>query len=226
MSTQQKSIEIRTRKLGLLIADSRQAACKSVEQCAQAMAVSPENYQSFEAGEQAPSLPQLEGLAYFLNLPLEHFWGNSTLSGQIRAEPLSNIEPLLRLRQRVIGTMLRMARMRANLSAAELVAKTSLREECLEPYERGEIPIPLPELEVLSGALGLRIEELFDKRGPVGAWRTQQQNIANFLELSPEIQSFVSSPVNTPYLELAMRLSELNVEKLRAVAENLLEITY
>ena len=31
---------------------------------------------------------------------------------------------------------------------------------------------------------------------------------------------------NLPYLELAMRLSELNAEKLRAVAEVLLEITY
>jgi transcriptional regulator with XRE-family HTH domain len=226
MSTQLKSIEIRTRKLGLLIADSRQAAGKTVEQCAQAMAVSPDIYQSFEAGEQAPSLPQLEGLAYFLNLPLEHFWGNSTVSGLTGPEPLSNIEPLLRLRQRVIGTMLRMARVRMNLSLPELAAKTSLEEDCLDRYERGEIPIPLPELEVLADTLGMRIEEFFDKRGPVGAWRTQQQNVAKFLELSPEIQAFVSSPVNTPYLQLAMRLSELNVEKLRTIAESLLEITY
>ena len=47
-----------------------------------------------------------------------------------------------------------------------------------------------------------------------------------FLELPPEIQLFASKPVNLPYLELAMRLSELNAEKLRAVAEVLLEITY
>jgi hypothetical protein len=49
---------------------------------------------------------------------------------------------------------------------------------------------------------------------------------AKFLELPPEIQQFVCKPVNRPYLELAMRLSELNAEKLRAVAEVLLEITY
>ena len=226
MSTQLKSIEIRTRKLGLLIADSRQAAGKTIEQCAQAMAVSPEIYRGFETGETSPSLPQLESLAYFLDVPLEHFWGNSTLNTRIGAEQLNNLESLLRLRQRVIGTMVRMARTRANLGIAELAEKTAIPADQLDRFERGEVPIPLPELEALSNVLGMRVEEFFDKRGPVGAWRAQQQNITRFIELPPEIQAFVSSPVNVPYLELAMRLSELNVEKLRAVAENLLEITY
>jgi hypothetical protein len=40
-----------------------------------------------------------------------------------------------------------------------------------------------------------------------------------------ELQSFVVKPINQPYLELAQRLSEMSVEKLRAVAEGLLEIT-
>jgi hypothetical protein len=47
----------------------------------------------------------------------------------------------------------------------------------------------------------------------------------NFAELSPELQDFLSKPINRPYLELAQRLSEMDVEKLRAVAEGLLEIT-
>jgi hypothetical protein len=44
--------------------------------------------------------------------------------------------------------------------------------------------------------------------------------------LSPELQTFVAQPVNTLYLEVAMRLSRLSVEHLRSVAESLLEITY
>jgi len=36
---------------------------------------------------------------------------------------------------------------------------------------------------------------------------------------------FISKPVNRPYLQLAQRLSEMSVEKLRMVAEGLLEIT-
>jgi hypothetical protein len=46
-----------------------------------------------------------------------------------------------------------------------------------------------------------------------------------FLELSEEMQNFVRQPVNRPYIELAMKLSSMSREKLRAVAEGLLDIT-
>jgi hypothetical protein len=54
----------------------------------------------------------------------------------------------------------------------------------------------------------------------------EQKTIQNFLELDPELQAFVSKPVNRPYLELALKLSNMSTEKLRSVAENLLDITY
>jgi hypothetical protein len=41
-----------------------------------------------------------------------------------------------------------------------------------------------------------------------------------------EVRQFVATPVNRPYLELAMKLSSMSRDKLRAVAENLLDITY
>ena len=40
-----------------------------------------------------------------------------------------------------------------------------------------------------------------------------------------DIQNFVCQPVNRPYLELAMKLSSMSREKLRSVAEGLLDIT-
>jgi len=45
------------------------------------------------------------------------------------------------------------------------------------------------------------------------------------MKLSPEMRSFVCSPVNQPYLELARNLSQLSADRLRAVAEALLDIT-
>jgi hypothetical protein len=41
-----------------------------------------------------------------------------------------------------------------------------------------------------------------------------------------ELREFVSLPVNRPYLELAMKLSGMSRDKLRSVAENLLDITF
>jgi hypothetical protein len=39
------------------------------------------------------------------------------------------------------------------------------------------------------------------------------------------MQEFACKPVNRPYLELAMKLSNMSTEKLRSVAEDLLDIT-
>ena len=54
----------------------------------------------------------------------------------------------------------------------------------------------------------------------------QQVDSRKGSDLTPEMQQFVEKPVNQPYLEIAMRLSELPVDKLRTLAESLLEITY
>jgi hypothetical protein len=54
---------------------------------------------------------------------------------------------------------------------------------------------------------------------------SQQESIQRFLELPPDMQNFIAQPINRPYLELAQRLSEMEVNKLRGIAEGLLEIT-
>ena len=64
------------------------------------------------------------------------------------------------------------------------------------------------------------------QHGRIGEWRTERELNEKFAQLPTKMKDFVSKPVNRPYLELAMRLSELSVEKLRTVAESLLEITY
>jgi len=96
----------------------------------------------------------------------------------------------------------------------------------LKAYEMGEKPIPLPELEGLVALLGGQIESMFDQTGSIGKWMTQQKAIQDFLELPPELQNFVSKPVNRPYLELAKKLSDMSTDKLRSVAEDLLDITF
>ena len=219
-----QAITIRTKKLGVLIYDARLARRRSVEECAKAVGVSQDVFQSFETGSSSPSLPQLEILAYFLELPLEHFWSSESLS----EKPPKSLETerLINLRQRLIGVMLRQARNIANISTRDLAQKSNVPEEFIHAYEFGEKPIPLPILESLLGSLGIRVEDFFDKNGPVGIWSKDQKAVSKFHELPTNLQEFVSKPVNRPYVELALRLSELSVERLRAIAEGLLEITY
>jgi transcriptional regulator with XRE-family HTH domain len=125
----------------------------------------------------------------------------------------------------MIGAQIRQARFNAGLSLESLAEKSGLEIEQLTLYEIGEQPIPLPELELLANVLNQPLKDFQDNRGPIGTWLKQQRVLQNFAELTPELQDFLSRPINRPYLELAQRLSEMNVEKLRAVAEGLLDIT-
>ena len=218
-------ITLRTKKLGVLIRDARLAARRSPEECARAMGVSRGMLRAYEEGRRAPSLPELESLAYFLKLPMEHFWSRSAVSDdETQAEPL-DLPQLVQLRQRIIGALLRQERNNASLSIKTLSQETGIPGARIKAYELGEQAIPLPELEALVSSLSARIETFFDQGGPVGQWMTQRKSMRQFMELPAELQTFVGQPVNRPYLELAVKLSSMSSEKLRSVAEGLLDIT-
>ncbi len=215
---------IRTKKLGLLMRDARQALNKSVEECAKAIGVSPAVLESYEIGERSPSLPEIEMLAYYLEIPLEHFWGNERLKHESRLDAYDP-EKIKALRQRMIGAMLKKVRLERGKELNEVAEAANVPAERLQAYETGAQAVPLPELEVLLQVLSASVRDFQDQRGPVGGWFAQQKALQDFMNLEPEMQGFVSKPVNRPYLELAVRLSEMSVDRLRGVAEGLLEIT-
>ena len=218
-------ITIREKKLGLLIRDARVAERRSIKECADAIGVKPGIFRAYEEGRRSPSLPELEALVYFLKLPISQFWGNETMSDAPSPMEADDISRLIALRQRMIGALLRQERTVANMSIRQVAAQTGISQSRLKSYELGERPVSAPELEGILAVLGTRIETFFDQSGPVGEWMNSQRAMQKFLELPEEIQDFVCQPVNRPYLELAMKLSSMSREKLRSVAEGLLDIT-
>lgn len=219
-------ITIRTKKLGVLIRDARLSARRTVQECAEAIGVRKSVFRSYEDGERSPSLPELEALVFYLDLPLEHFWSKEIKSTATAPHKIIDLPRLLSLRQRKVGALLRQERMNASISIRNLAAKTGLNSSRIKAYELGERPIPLPELEILVSTLGGRIESFFDRNGPIGQWMISEEAIQHFLEMPAELREFVALPVNRPYLELAMKLSNMSRDKLRSVAEDLLDITY
>jgi transcriptional regulator with XRE-family HTH domain len=219
-------IKIRTRKLSALLYDVRTVNRRTPEECAQAINVAVEEYLSYENGGQAPSLPSLEMLAFYYKISPDYFSGSKTLhQPQVQQEP-ETLHRLRELRNRTIGIRLRQQRAQINLSTAALAEKTSIPEGKLAQYESGQVAIPMPELELIAATLGIPIAALYDQAGPIGSWRNEQTTLQQFTDLPLELKQFVCKPINRPYLEVALRLSELPVEKLRIVAESLLEITF
>ena len=219
-------IAIRSKTLGLLIRDARTAARRNVTECAQAIGILPGLFRAYEEGRKAPSLPELEALVYFLDLPIDHFWSKEIKSGKPLPHERLDLPKVLAVRQRKIGALLRQERMNASVSIRNLADQIGISGARIKAYELGERPIPLPELEALVKALGGRIESLFDRTGPIGQWLIGEEAIRDFLELPVELRQFVAMPVNRPYLELAMKLSNMSKDKLRSVAENILDITF
>ena len=219
-------IIIRTKKLGVLIRDARLSPRRNVQECAQSIGVRPGIFRAYEEGSRAPSLPEMEALVFYLDLPLDHFWSREIKSTSTSPNQKLDLPKLLAIRQRKIGALLRQERMNASISIRNLAQSTGIASSRIKAYEMGERAIPLPELEVLVSTLGGRIESFFDRSGPVGQWMMSEETVKQFLEMPVELRQFVSMPVNRPYLELAMKLSSMSRDKLRSVAEDLLDITF
>jgi transcriptional regulator with XRE-family HTH domain len=215
---------IRAKKLGVLIRDARLQSGKSLENCAHAIGIPEDELIAMEYGERPPTLPELELFAYYLEVPLDHFWGSETLNAD-KGENIGDSVEIIKLRQNAIGSLLHQSRDEAKLSIEELAGKIGISVDDLQKYEQGEVAIPLPELELVVQALNNSITDFEDQNGQAGTWFNQQKYLREFLNLPEDLQQFVSKPINRPYLELAIRMSELKVERLRALAEGLLEIT-
>jgi transcriptional regulator with XRE-family HTH domain len=139
---------IRAKKFGVLMRDARLKTGKSLEECAQAMGISGDELTAIEYGERPPTLPEIEILAYYLEIPLDHFWGNAVLEGEDRATSFDAGE-IKQIRQTAIGSIIRKARLEASLSQEELAQRLGITPDVLESYE-GVVPIPVQELEIIA----------------------------------------------------------------------------
>lgn len=225
MTNNALAISIRAKKLAVLIRSARQNAGRNATECAAALGVPQEEYEHYELGEASPSLPEIELLAYYLNTPLDYFYGNRPIDEPKSSERQYQPEQLVRLRQRMVAVMVKKARLEAGVSLESVAEETGLDTNLLEAYEMGDKSIPLPVLEVFAHIFDHPVTDYQDTHGPVGQWIRQQGFVREIKELPADLQRFVILPVNRPYIEIAQRISEMPAEKLRALAEGLLEIT-
>ncbi len=224
MSNHSQYVQIRTKKIGLLIYDARKSASKSIDDIASMTGITADRLTAFEKGLLSPSLPEIEILAYVFNLPVEHFWGNQTLRKPIIDS--AKFSQMLSIRRRVIGANIKKFRSSLEINIPELSQKTGIEQNILRQYELGEVAVPVPELEIIAKYLNKSIEDFYDTQGLIGKWRIEQKEMEKIKSIPADLREFVIKPINQPYIELAIRLSELDVNKLRLVAEGLLEITY
>lgn len=213
----------RAQMLGNLIREARLYAGREPEECAVVLSLSPETYEQVETGEHPVSLPDLEALALFLKVPMGYFWGRDEL---IRPRPV-DYKSLITLRHRVIGVMLRQLRLQAHQSQQAFADVLGVDEATVTAYETGNTAVPYLHLEQISRHLDVPITYFVDdQHGPLGRHEAEQRLQKIFSELDPDMQAFLANPTNVTYMGTAKILSEMDVQRLRQVAESILDITF
>jgi len=213
----------RAQILGNLIRDARLYAGQRHRDCAKVLSITEDNFKQAETGEYPITLPDLEVLSLFLDVPMGYFWGTDQL---FKAKPI-NYKGMIDLRNRVIGAMLRQSRLQARETITTFAEILKVDEEDIEAYEAGSNPIPYLELEQLCRHLDLSINHFVDdQHGPLRRHEAEQRLQKIFDGLNVDMQTFLANPTNVSYLETAKTLSEMDVGRLRQVAESLLEITF
>jgi transcriptional regulator with XRE-family HTH domain len=219
-----ESYRVRARMVGVLLRDAREAAQRSYDDCARLLDVSPAQVEAWEYGDAAPSLPQLEILAHFLDVPVSHFWSASTLQSEA-AHAANAQREYLALRDRMIGALLRQAREAGGISLEALSLASGLPGELIEQYELGELPVPLHELTVLAHGVNKNLSTFLESGSHIGEWLALREAWKQLAGMPEELRKFVLNPLNHGFIEIAMVFSQMPTDKLRRVGESFLDIT-
>ena len=220
---------LKAKKTGLFIRQARESNMQTVDNCALWLNLNREDYEAIEKGESSLSIPQIESLSFFLGTSFDYLLnGPFHLNENETAFDRNANTKLLGLRDHVISALLKQHREEKNITLKHLAGTTKIPLDILKSYENGSIPIPFLDLQEIIDKLDLSLDTFFSESGPFGHRQNQELPASSVSadQLPANIRDFISKPVNRPYLDLALRLSQMEADKLRAIASSLLEITY
>jgi len=205
-----------------MLRHARLGAGRTPHEAAQALGIDETSYAALELGAAEPSIPQMEILARTLSVPVTRFWADGALPAPAGASlPL---DKLIVVRRRMIGVLLRQARLAAGKSVAQCAVAINASAEEMTAYEYGFSDIPFTRLEGLAQLLGVPVSYFVDEDLLSEAER-EQQALELLGQLPDDVRQFVLQPGNALYLRLAMLLNRLPAETLRRLGEGLLDIT-
>ncbi|MGA9348947.1 MAG: helix-turn-helix transcriptional regulator [Anaerolineae bacterium] len=170
----QEIMALRSKIIGVLLKNVRTRAGRSQKDCARVLGCSPRTISDYEYGRRDISLPELEVLARFLQVPISHFWQEGPEARE--EEEKSGSEEVMAIRRKIIGVLLRQARLTAKKTQKDCAEVLGCSVDRASQYERGQRDVPLPALEVLADFLGVPITHFLDEELVCAAgatkWRT------------------------------------------------------
>jgi transcriptional regulator with XRE-family HTH domain len=219
-----KALDVRSKMIGVLLRSARLHTGKTLKACAELLGCSSHTISQYEYGRKGISLPELELLAAFFDVPVSYFWEeDSTISDE--GGDLPPAETLLPLRQKMIGVLLRQARLEAGRTQKECAEALGVSSDTMSRYEYGKRPIPFPQLEFLSSLLEFPLSHFLDPElatSRVVIPRSEGELLSfedAWASLPTQVQEFIRTHDSLPYLQMALKLYELPRDSLEHLAK-------
>lgn len=215
------AVVLQRKIIGVLMRAARERAHRRVSEVGQRLGVTAARVRQYERGVREVSLPELEHLALFLQIPLSFFIdGESTIEQPVPQPP----DPAeTRARRAALGVKLKQARLAAGKSKEECAQVIGKRPTTLRRYELGAADIPITELERLARFLRVNLHYFVDEKAGDGN-ATGLMDLEKLSRLPREVRAFALAPDNLPYLRMAMKFSDLPTDRLKELGEILLVV--
>ena len=174
-------------KLGRLIHDARKRKRSSIAECSIALGIDPKVMEEMEEGQRVPSLPEVEVLAMYLDVPMDYFWGGA----QLQTEAQTDFVKHMALRHVIIGTTLLQYRDSKEMTLEELADEVGISQEVLGGYETGQ-PVSFLDLAIIVRALDRTIMDLTDDDyGPLAQHENEIAQKQKFDDLPIETLNYL-----------------------------------
>ncbi|MBC7223832.1 MAG: helix-turn-helix transcriptional regulator [Anaerolineae bacterium] len=206
--------------VGRLLRRARLAAELSQKEAAARAGISRALLARSERGAASLTLPHLELLSRIYGVPITRLLEDDTLDAPLPADA----DEYVTIRRKMIGVLLRQARLAHGKSLNEYAEAIGYPPERLAAVEFGEADIPLPDLERLADLSGVLVTHFADPDLVPPAVQAEGQ-AQQFAQMPEDVREFIAQPSNVLYIRVAMLLSQLSAETLRQIGEGLLDIT-
>ena len=203
------------------IRDIRKSKHLRTKDCAKALGVSKETYRNFEKGLSPISLPELELIAFYLGVTptalIENNQGFTAFSNLLHED----IRPqYLILRRKMLGALISAARQDKAASVDDLQQATKIPVDRLHAYEKGNMPIPLSDLFLISDYLEVSHKALFET-----VWTADTYHEFPWLKSSwhPEFSEEEPEADDEVFMDLLQALKRMSQADQAQIAKIILE---
>jgi transcriptional regulator with XRE-family HTH domain len=187
---------LRAHKVAALVLDARLYARRTPEEACSLLGWDEDHLQALETAAITPSLPELEALAAIYAVPVDHFFGSTSLSDGMPKLRVDTMQQRLELRNRILGAMIMQTRSRKNLSRDDLAILTDLTIEDITAYELGLMPLPVTDLEEITRILQIEVNDWIDSYAiPTRDMITRSVKSAESEPVSPSQAAETTTPV-------------------------------